>query len=255
MSPYSALLVVSILFKFYIKCAEVGRKFPEIKDYDPQNLCPCSQPHVPRNRKLYGPVAVAETPSYTDCPSPYTLATDAYIPTKDLQPSPIIFESFVQYKIEFLARFRWLVYSPQYNWFYDPKLWVGQTPCTTFKLSNSGIDVTLFRPGSRVPVCSTVADVEDFFVFLDENTANCNELKSENYIVTCRRVAYALNLVSGCQEMRTIVLSKNTDEFPPSYAYRLAYNPQNPHFKKVKAVEAANKEKEIANVHEGVVKE
>ena len=239
MTPIIAIGYLALILK--ASGAVLRPDFAEIKDYDPQNKCPCSRPPVLMKKKLYGPVTIAETPAYGGCSSPYVLANDACIPTKDLEPSPIIFESFVQYKIEFLARFRWLVYSPQYNWFYDPKLWVGQTPCSAFKQANSGIDATLFEPGSLIPVCSTIKKVDDFFVFLKDNSEDCNELKSENYIVTCTRVGYALNLVSGCGEMRTVVLSKDVDEFPPSYAFRLAYNPQNSHYKKLKRLEAKDK--------------
>lgn len=141
-----------------------------------------------------------------------------------LEPSPLVFEPFVQYQIEYLTRFRWEVYAPRFNWFYNPNLWVSDdTPCQTFKLTYSGIDVTVFDPEVAIPICTTVKNYEDLNVF---RVKNCKDFKPESYGDSCRRVAYALNLMSGCGQLRTVVLSKARDEFPAGYNYRLVQNPQ-----------------------------
>lgn len=141
-------------------------------------------------------------------------------------PLPLLFEEVVQYKIEYLRRFRWNVYSPQFNWFYDPltSLTV-ENPCHIFKTTYSGIDVTLFAPDCPNPICSTL---KQYNVLDGFRVKNCKNLKPDSFdIVSCgERVAYGLNLVSQCEEIRTVVLSKATDEFPIGYANTLINNPK-----------------------------
>lgn len=143
-----------------------------------------------------------------------------------LGPSPLVFGEFVEFKLEFLRRFRWEIYSPRYNWFYNPLLSpLEETPCHTFKMAFSGIDVTLFKPNCPVPVCSTLKCPGELERFVVNNTQICNGLETETFAVLCRRVAYALNLVSACGEIRTVVLSKPKDEFPLGYNFKLVNNP------------------------------
>ena len=170
-------------------------------------------------------MTISKTPGAGGAPSPYTCAEAACVNPASLDPSPMIFEEYVQYKMEYLRRFRWDVYNPKYNWFYNPKITIGETPCYVFKSLFSGIDVTLFSPESSIAICSTVKNYDDLTGFLMMNANNCTGISSENYLMTQRRLAYGLNLVSGCGQLRIVVLSKLMDEFPPGYANRLVNNP------------------------------
>ncbi len=143
--------------------------------------------------------------------------------------SPLVFQPCVQYMVEFLRRHYWLIICPQFNWFYDPTVTFGESPCTQFKTLYSGIDVTVLRPDSSEPICSTTKDIKDYTIFQSANANACSCIREENYLETNRRVSYAVNIVSSCGQMRTIVLSKAKDEFPPGYVCRLTNNPCNPY--------------------------
>lgn len=170
-------------------------------------------------------MTISKTPGPGGAPSPYPCAEGVCVNPARLDPSPMIFEEVIEYKMEYLRRFRWDVYCPRYNWFFNPKNNPGETPCHQFKLQFSGIDVTVFSPESPIAVCSTLKNYEDLTGFLVMNANNCTGINSENYLLTQRRLAYALNLVSGCGQLRTVVLSKLLDEFPVGYSYRLVNNP------------------------------
>jgi hypothetical protein len=142
--------------------------------------------------------------------------------------SPLVFQPCVQYMMEFLRRHYWLVMCPQFNWFYNPLISFGETPCTQFKLLYSGIDVTVMKPDSSEPVCSTTAFIKDYTIFATSNANACQCIREENYLESERRVTYAVNVVSSCGQMRTVILSKAKDEFPPGYTCRLINNPCNP---------------------------
>ena len=170
-------------------------------------------------------MTISKSPGPGGAPSPYACAEGVLLNPARLEPSPMIFEEDVQYKMEFLRRFRWEIYCPRYNWFYNPRSYIGETPCQLFKVQFSGIDVTLFSPDSPIAVCSTLKNYDDLSGFLMMNANNCTGINSENFLLTQRRLAYALNLVSGCGQLRTVVLSKLSDEFPVGYDYRLVNNP------------------------------
>lgn len=194
---------------------------PKLKQFEPSRY-PCCQ------NFLTSPcVTASKSPGAGGAPSPCTIAVNTCVNPCKLAPSPIIFEECVQFKMAALRTFRWDVYSPRYNWFYDWRTWRGETPCLVFKLANNGIDVTLFSPDMAVPICSTLSNYEDIAnAFNIINANSCEDgIRSENYALTCRRVAYGLNLISGCSQMRVVVLSKSRDEFPPGFAYRLVENP------------------------------
>lgn len=182
--------------------------------------CPCERPP-----KITSRVTISKSPGAGGAPSPCETIANVCVNPFKLKPSPLVFEDCVQYKMEFLERFRMFVYCPRYNWFYDPKISVGESPCHVFKTLFSGIDVTLFAPDRPEPICSTIKNYEDLRGFMVMNANDCEGIKAENYALTCRRVAYGLNLISACGQMRTVVLSKMIDEFPVGYAYRLVKNP------------------------------
>ena len=192
---------------------------PKIEGYN-ATRCPCSRPVRINSR-----VTISKSPGAGGAPSPCEIATGVCVNPCKLQPSPLVFEECVQYKMEFLQRYRWLVYCPRYNWFYDPKLWAGESTCSQFKQTFSGIDVTVFAPDSAEPICTTTKNYEELKGFMMMNANDCEGIKAENFLLTCRKAAYGLNLVSGCGQMRTVVLSKALDEFPPGYSYRLVKNP------------------------------
>ena len=176
-------------------------------------------------KKISSRVTISKSPGPGGAPSPCQIATGVCVNPCKLEPSPLIFEPTVRLLMTFLRNFRWDVYCPRFNWFYDPKLKLGESPCSVFKILYSGIDVTLFAPDSSVPICTTTKNFQDFHGFQMMNAANCTSIQSENYMITSRRVAYALNLISGCGQLRTVVLSKALDEFPTGYSYRLVRNP------------------------------
>lgn len=192
---------------------------PKIEGYN-ATRCPCSRP--PR---ITSRVTISKSPGAGGAPSPCETITNVCVNPCKLQPSPLVFEDCVQYKMEFLERYRWLVYCPRFNWFYDPKISVGESPCQVFKQLFSGIDVTLFAPDRPEPICTTLKNYGDLRGFMVINANDCDGIKAENYALTCRRAAYGLNLISGCGQMRTVVLSKPLDEFPVGYGYRLVKNP------------------------------
>lgn len=138
---------------------------------------------------------------------------------------PLVFEEDDLFKVEFLQRFRWVIYTPRLNWFYDPQVNIGETPCTVFRNFNSGIDVTIFAPGRALPICSTLRNNEDLCGFMLPANVDCKNLDAETYLITCRRAAYAFNLISGCGQVRTVVISKALDEFPLGYNYQIVKNP------------------------------
>lgn len=201
------------------------------------------------NSVLYNPQTIALSPGAAGAPSPCGQA--CFVPTPSNTRvrkyfynadsgknetvyanqllSPLIFQPTVQYMMDFLRRFYWIVTCPQYNWFYDPNVQFGETPCSQFKQAYSGIDVTLYRPDSSEPICSTTKLTQEFNIFATANANACCNIREENYLETSRRVAYAVNIVNSCGQMRTVVLSKAKDEFPPGYVCRLVNNPCNPY--------------------------
>lgn len=193
---------------------------PEADGFNPTRIPRCGyQPNICTR------MTISKTPGPGGAPSPYTCAEGVYVNPARLDPSPMIFEEYIQYKMEYLRRFRWEVYCPRFNWFYNPKISVVESPCQVFKMQFSGIDVTLFSPDSSVAVCSTLKYYRDLTEFMVMNANNCTGISSENYLLTQRRLAYGLNLVSGCGQLRTVVLSRLIDEFPVGYSYRLVNNP------------------------------
>ena len=192
---------------------------PKIEGYNATRF-PCSRPV-----KITSRVTISKSPGAGGAPSPCETVANVLVNPCKLQPSPLVFEDCVQYKMEFLQRFRWLIYCPRFNWFYDPKISTGESICNVFKQLFSGIDVTIFSPDTPEPICSTVKNYEDLRGFMMMNANDCDGIKAENFLLTSRRVAYGLNLVSGCGQMRTVILSKALDEFPVGYGYRLVKNP------------------------------
>lgn len=212
-----------------------------------QNPCGncCGSP----NNLLYQPLSYSLSPGAGGAPSPY--GEGSFVPTLQntrkyrtrVNPitgkeepmcsntllSPLIFQQSAQYMADYLRSWYWTIVWPFFNWFYNPDTWFGETPCAQFKLFYSGIDVTVFRPDSAEPVCTTTADWKDYSVF---QMANANAgvcIREENFMETKRKVAYAVNIVSACNQMRTVVLSKAKDEFPPGYVCQLTSNPCNPY--------------------------
>lgn len=179
---------------------------------------------------LIASISASLSPSrYSKCPVSNCTSKNIKNCEKEckLGPSPLVFEENDKYKLDYLTRFRWEIYSPRYNWFYDPIISLqADNPCQTFKLAYSGIDVTLFAPDCPIPICSTLKCTRDFQKFVVNNTQICEGLKTEMYDISCRRVSYGLNLVSACGKIRTVILSKAIDEFPLGYNYRLVENPK-----------------------------
>ena len=143
---------------------------------------------------------------------------------KSWTASPYIYQKCAQSRVEYLRKFSSKIYSINYNWFYDPSIPIGQSPCQAFKWANCGIDVTVLRLDSNIPVCTTTRDIEDYRLF--QELARCPEtLQSNYYLETVRRVAYATVIVSGCNQMLIVILSKANDEFYPGFDCRVAWNP------------------------------
>lgn len=183
-------------------------------------------------RSMTSRVTFSKSPGASGGPSPCgeeILLVDLNRISNDEVP-PLIFHKCPEYEMEYLRRFRWEVYNPRFNWFYDPKIRIGEeSPCQVFKEQFNGIDVTILAPDSIEPVCTTIKNENILKEIRGFNVMNanscCHGLKAENYATSCKRIFYALNLVSGCGKMRTVVLSKNRDEFPIGYNFNLIRNP------------------------------
>lgn len=212
-------IIVLFLIKL-INCQFDRVCIPQAEGFNATRIPTCGLPP-----NICSRMTVSKSPGVAGAPSPYTCSENVLINPANLEPSPMIFEDYIQYKMAYLRRFRWEIYCPRYNWFYYPKLSPGETPCYLFKSQFSGIDVTLFSPDSPIPVCSTLKNYDDLTGFLVMNANNCTGLNSENFLMTQRRLAFALNLISGCGQLRTVVLSKQIDEFPIGYSFRLVNNP------------------------------
>lgn len=161
----------------------------------------CGWPKPIRSR-----VTISLSPGPGGAPSPCTLAEGVCVDPCRLAPFPVFFEPNFRFMLDFLRRFRWDVYAPRFNWFYNPITTPGESPCTQFKILNNGIDVTVFAPDSAVPICTTSRFIDDLSGFQIMNAANCTSIQPENYMITTRRVAYGLNLISACGQLRTVVL-------------------------------------------------
>lgn len=193
---------------------------PKVKGWDATKIPCCGWP-----KEINSRVTVSKSPGPAGAPSPCTIATGVCVNPCSLAPSPMIYEPNVRLVMAFLRRFRWDVYCPRYNWFFNPEHRFGENACQAFKLLNCGIDVTVFSPDSVIPICTTTKNYAELNAFQMMNANNCTSIQPENYLLTGRRVAYGMNLVSGCGQLRTVVLSKARDEFPIGYSYALVRNP------------------------------
>lgn len=217
---FAKLLAILLLLITEINGQLATVCYPEAGGYNASKIPCCGWPKVIDSR-----VTISKSPGAGGAPSPCETISNICVDPCRLAPSPMVFEKDERFMMNFLRNFRWDIYCPRYNWFFDPRIRLGETPCQIFKYLNSGIDVTVFAPESLIPICTTTRNFEELSVFQMMNANNCTSIQSENYLITKRIVAYGLNLISGCGQMRTVVLSKATDEFPPGYTYRLVRNP------------------------------
>jgi hypothetical protein len=138
--------------------------------------------------------------------------------------SPYIYQQCSQARLEYLRRFAVEIYSPRYNWFYNPAVTLGESPCLAYKLANCGINVTLLRLDTNIPVCTTTADIDTYKLIKALTGSPCT-FRQEYYMETDKRAIYARLIVSPCNQMRIVVLTKDNDEYWPGFDCRLVWNP------------------------------